>query len=82
MNNDYSKGMVKIKRIYERIQLVTAKFQVSYIHILQGNNSKADKLANQGAKLKIGSTKVKGNLINFFLCPLRIFDLLFGSKGG
>ena len=69
MNNGYNKGMVKIKRIYECVQQVIAEVQVSYIHILRGNNSEADKLENQGAKLRIGSTKVKGNLSNFFYVP-------------
>ena len=69
MNNGYSKGMVKIKRIYECAQQVIAEVQVSYIHILRGNNSEADKLENQGAKLRIGSTKVKGILSNYFYVP-------------
>ena len=69
MNNGYNKGVVKIKRIYKCIHQVPAKYQVSYLHVLQGNNSKVDKLANQGAKLKIGSTQVKGNSNNFFYVP-------------
>ena len=34
MNNDYNKGVVKIKIIYERIRQVTANTQVTYLHIL------------------------------------------------
>ena len=69
MINGYNKGAVKIRRIYERIRQVIANAQVSYLHILKGNNSEADKLANQGAKLKMGFTKVKGNLNNIIYVP-------------
>ena len=69
MNNGNNRGMVKIKRIYERIQQVAREVQVSYIHILRGNNSEVDKLENQGAKLRIGSTKVKTILSNYFYVP-------------
>ena len=63
------KGVDKIKRIYERIRQVTANAQVSCLHILRGNNSKDANLTNQGGKLKIGSTNVKGNLSNIFYVP-------------
>ena len=66
MNNGFSKGVVKIKRIHNHIRKVTALAQVFYLHIIQGKNSEADKLANQGAKLKIGASKVKGNINNIF----------------
>ena len=69
MINGYNKGVVKIRRINERIQQVTANTQVSYIHILRGNNSEANKLANQGAKLKMGFSKGKGNLNNIIYVP-------------
>ena len=68
-NNGNNRGMVNIKRIYERIQQVFGEVQVSYIHILRGNNSEGDKLSNQSAKLRIGSTKVKGILSNYFYVP-------------
>ena len=35
MNNGYNKGAIKIRRIYERIQQVSANAQVSYFHIFR-----------------------------------------------
>ena len=69
INNENNISMVKIRRICERIQQVSGEVQVSYSHILRGNNSKADTLENQGAKLRIRSTKVKGVLSNYFYVP-------------
>ena len=69
MNNGYNKGEIKIRRIYEPIRQVSANAQVSYFHILRGNNSDTDKLANQGAKLKMRFSKVKGNLNNIIYVP-------------
>ena len=69
MNNGFSKGVIKIKRIHNCIRQVTASVEVSYLHILRGHNSEADKLANQGAKLKIGTSKVKGNINNICYVP-------------
>ena len=58
--NGYNKGPIKIQRIYEGIRQVSVNDQVSYFHILRGNNSDAYKLENQGAKLKMGISKGKG----------------------
>ena len=69
MNKGNSRGMIKTKRIYERIQHISGEVQATYIHILRGNNSEADKLANQGVKLGMGSIKVKGTLTNLFYVP-------------
>ena len=69
MNNESRRGMVKTRRIYERIQQVSGEVHVSYSHILRGNNSEADTLTNQGVKLKIGSAKVNGMLSNYFHVP-------------
>ena len=69
MINDYNKGAIKIKRIYECIRQVTANAQVSYLHILWGNNSETNKMENQGVKLKMASTKVEGNLNHIFYVP-------------
>ena len=69
MINGYNKGAIKIRRIYERILQVSVNAQISYYHILRGNNSDANKMANQGAKLKMGISKVKGNLRNINYVP-------------
>ena len=61
--------MIKTKRIYECIQQGFGEFQSSYIHILRGNNLEVDKKENQGAKLGIGSIKVKGIITNYFYVP-------------
>ena len=44
MINGYNKGVVKIWRIYERIQQASANVQTIFYHILIGNNIKEDKL--------------------------------------
>ena len=69
MINLYNKGAVKIRRIYDCIRQVTTNAQDSCLHILRGNNSETYKLANQGAKLKMGFSKVKGNLNNIIYVP-------------
>ena len=69
MNNGNIRGMIKTKRIHECTQQVFGEVQASYIHILRRNNSEVNKLANQGAKLGIGSIKVRGILTNYFYVP-------------
>ena len=69
MINGYTKGAVKIRIIYEHIRQVTANAQVSYFHILRGKNSEENKQANQGAMLKMGFSKVKGNVNNIIYAP-------------
>ena len=64
MNNGNSRGMIKTKRIHERIQQISGEVQATYIHILRGDDLEVNKLENQGAKLGIGSIKVKGILTN------------------
>ena len=69
MTSGYNQGAVKIRRIYEWVQEIFANIQISFCHILRSNNSKADNLANQGAKLKIGLAIVKGQIKNFNYIP-------------
>ena len=64
MTAGYNQGVVKIRRIYERVRQISANMQISFYHILISNNSEEDNLANQGAKLKIGLSIVKGHLKN------------------
>ena len=66
MTTGYNQGVVKIRRIYEQVRQISANMQIAFYHILISNNSEEDNLANQGAKLKIGLSIVKGHL-NFFI---------------
>ena len=58
----YNKGAVKIQRIYQRIRKTSVNVQTTFYHILISNNAEVDNLANQGAKLKNGLSRVNGNL--------------------
>ena len=69
MMNGYNKVSVKIWRIYEWIRQASINVQTTFYHILRGNNIEADKLANQGAKLKMGLSEVNGNLKNTSYVP-------------
>ena len=69
MNKGIFKGFIKNKRIYDYIRLVTTQMQVSYFHVLRGNNTKMNKLVNLGAKLKMGISNVKGTIIKCCYVP-------------
>ena len=60
MRTDYDRGAANCRRIYDRIFRLTSNLQVTYFHILRGNNTKADKFANQGVKNKLGIVTIKG----------------------
>lgn len=49
------KSVIKTKGLHDCIHQVTTQIQVSYFHILRGNNSKADMMANTGAKREMGN---------------------------
>ena len=80
MTSRYNQGAVKIRRIYEWIQQISKDMQIAFYHILRSNNSKPDKLENQGYKLKIGLEIVKGQLKKFIYVPKHLPT--FPSKGG
>ena len=69
MDNGRNRGMIKSKRIYERIQHISGETQDSYIRILRGNNAEVDKLENQGVNIGMGMTKVNETLSNNFYVP-------------
>ena len=69
MINGYNKGAVKIWRIHEWIRQAFANFQITFYHILRGNNIQANKLENKGAKLKMGLFEVNGILKNTSYVP-------------
>ena len=62
MTAGYNQGVVKIRRIYERVRQISANMQIAFYHILRRNNSEAENFANQGDKLNIGLSIVKGQL--------------------
>ena len=69
MTAGYNQGVVKIRRIYEWVRQISANMQIAFYHILISNNSEEDNLANQGAKLKIGLSIVKGHLKKIIYVP-------------
>ena len=69
MTAGYNQGAVKIRIIYEQVRQTSANLQTVFYHILKSNNTEAHNLANQGAKLKVGLSIVKGHLKNLIYVP-------------
>ena len=60
MRTRYKHGATNCRRIYDRIYCINPDLQATYFHILRGNNTTTDKLANQGVKNKLGIVSIKG----------------------
>ena len=70
MRSGYSQGVVRIRRIYDLVCHLSVNLQITYFHILRGNNFEANNLANQGAKLEMGLALIKDQIIFFMFLSL------------
>ena len=60
MRTSYNHGTAKFRRIHNRIFCLSINIQVSYFHILKGNNIEADKFSNQGLRNELGIVTING----------------------
>ena len=61
MQRGYRNGNTRCKRIVRRISQIIEGIDLSFVHILRGNNGKANSLANEGGKLEIGCVVLHTN---------------------
>ena len=60
MRTYYKRGAANYRRIYDCIRRLNSNLQDTYFHILRGNNTIVDKLANQGVENNLGMVSIMG----------------------